>query len=771
MKLFTNESLKILLLVSLLSYNVVMISHGLQEEDSAKCNRLKITNCRKLKQRSGTKTVIYFGLMLSFPDPQGRPSFTSSFDNGHNIAPAAYLAVKQVNNESDLLKDYEIKLLRLDSGCDVHGHGRTAFALNELVCSCESIVGIIGPSCKESSKTVNQLTNREHFSIITINYGGQNARTGNYSYAFGILGTNSLYSMAFAELIKHNNWMNYAILYTAQHSDLSQNLISLSGFLPRYTSLIYADTFIPLTKVKQSYSRIIFVLAPSPIIARVLCLAYHRGIFFPDYQWIFHEAVQQDFAKMSFKYQERTYVCTDFMMDTSVNGSINLFLNAIQGGNDIDEDGEGNDVLDSYYEGYELETIEYSKEFGVNSTTTAWARGFYDALWALAYALNDSLVDLNTSLSELAVGSQTLAEGIKRHMFNLNFRGVTGNIKFDNNTGFNKEEFLNIFQYRKNQKARKVGIFKDRRLNISLNSSAYFIDSSFKEELEEISGIIVFGILVFTLVTLILLISAQIVNIRYRNHKGIKASSPMFNHLIFIGGYMIAIGVIIYSLETPLWVYYPVIGLHVCSLVPSLFSVGVTLYLGTVCVKTWRLNRIYVHSKRLNKEEIKSIKGYLLIGFLSTLVVTDILVCVLWRFVDPRSPRSISQDLKIGIGSGGERVMAIENICNSNHEVYWYTALLIPKVLLVVASFFLALLTQMNIKEFKTDNVIVLSFFLTAIFGLGIPLYAITIINYTGHGSINVSTTVLGVCLNIVICIGVCILLQPLWKSKCCNSH
>ena len=235
--------------------------------------------------------------MLSFPDSQGRPSFTSSFDNGHDIAPAVYLAVKQVNNQTDLLKEYDIEILRLDGGCDVTT--RTVIGVNELICSCENIVGIIGPSCERSSKSVSQLTNREDFSMITINYGGQNAGTGNYTYAFGILGTNSLYSTAFAELIKRNNWTNYAILYTAQYSDISRDLISLSGFQPRYTSLIY-DTFIPLRIVRKSYSRVIFVLAPPLVIARVLCLAYHKVMFFPYYQWVFHGTIQQDFVKTSF---------------------------------------------------------------------------------------------------------------------------------------------------------------------------------------------------------------------------------------------------------------------------------------------------------------------------------------------------------------------------------------------------------------------------------------------------------------------------------------
>ena len=88
-------------------------------------------------------------------------------------------------------------------------------------------------------------------------FGSQNAGIGNYSYSFGTLGTQYLlYSMALAELVKRN-WTSYAMLYTANYSGISRDLIFLSGFQPRYTSLMYHDTFILLRMVKKSYSRVI----------------------------------------------------------------------------------------------------------------------------------------------------------------------------------------------------------------------------------------------------------------------------------------------------------------------------------------------------------------------------------------------------------------------------------------------------------------------------------------------------------------------------------
>ena len=109
------------------------------------CNRAD--GCETTKRNDN---MIYFGLMLSFPDPLGRKSFTSNFDDGHDTAPAAYLAVEQINNQSDLLSDYQVQLIPLDGGCTVTE--RTIVGINNLACNCEPIVGIVGPSCGTSAR-------------------------------------------------------------------------------------------------------------------------------------------------------------------------------------------------------------------------------------------------------------------------------------------------------------------------------------------------------------------------------------------------------------------------------------------------------------------------------------------------------------------------------------------------------------------------------------------------------------------------------------------
>ena len=127
-------------------------------------------------ERNGN--TIYFGLMLSYPDPLRRKPLAAAFDDGHDIAPAAYLAVEQINNRSDLLSDYQVKLQPLDGGCDVTE--RTVIGINNLACSCEPIVGIIGPTSSASAIMVGEFTGTDQFSMVTIHYGERNILGNNF---------------------------------------------------------------------------------------------------------------------------------------------------------------------------------------------------------------------------------------------------------------------------------------------------------------------------------------------------------------------------------------------------------------------------------------------------------------------------------------------------------------------------------------------------------------------------------------------------------------
>lgn len=105
--------------------------------------------------------------------------------------------------------------------------------------------------------------------------------------------------------------------------------------------------------------------------------------------------------------------------------------------------------------------------------------------------------------------------------------------------------------------------------------------------------------LIVTFAMVVLAVPIQIINIVYRNHSAIKANSPHLNHLIFFGCYLTVMGTMLYIIRQKIDAD---IDSNLCVTVSWFFSVGTSLIIGTVCMKTWRLYRIiYTSSKRVHR--------------------------------------------------------------------------------------------------------------------------------------------------------------------------
>ena len=691
---------------------------------------IKVGNGQSCSRTVGcevTPRTIYFGLMLSYSDPLGRESLASAFDDGHDIAPAAYLAVEQINNQSDLLSDYQVQLIPVDGGCTVTE--RTVVGINNLACSCEPIVGIVGPSCGTSAFTVGQFTRRDHLSMVTIHYGERNV-LGNREmlpFAFGMLGSNFITIEAFTKLVIRNNWSRIVLLYSEDDIDLSEvsagiekNIKNTSSFDVAFTSPIY-DHFIPLQEIKQSFARVIIVLSSAEATLRTLCLAFHKGMIFPKYQWVFKERFESDFNVTSFRYGGKDYSCSEEDISTSIYGSINLVWSL---GSDVRNRTIDNSLASMEYEkGYEQQRTRYVNEYNVSSMSVEWARGIYDAVWSLAFALNSSLEELNMNLTRVVPGSKEVAQAIANHMPDIDFQGVSGRINFDRKTGFNTARQINIYQFEEAKSSTLIGFYASKELVIFNDTTPQFINATFEKKHVQVSIAVAVPFLIITVAMLLFAMPIQIINIIYRNHSAIKASSPNLNHLIFLGCYLTVIGTVLYII-TEMWQHrYTPLKSTFCVAVPWFISVGTSMIVGTACLKTWRLYRIYISSKRALRLGPKAMTDPVLGGAVGALVVIDLLMCMIWTTMDPLTS---TVEVKTQMSQESELPIIITTVtCQSNWLVYWVCVQIAYKCVLTGCSTILAMFTRIKKEEFRTKNIIMLAYLFAITFGLGIPTYAI----------------------------------------------
>ena len=732
------------------------------DETNTFCHRLN--NCSRHHENSDRRVqpldaarTIYFGLMLAYPDPLKRRSFASAFDDGHNIAPAAYAAVEQINNRTDLLGNYTVELIRFDGGCSVTE--RTAVGLNDLICSCKPVVGIVGPSCGLSAEMVSRATGTSQFAMVSMNYGEMVALgdRSKYPYAFGMLGSSLVFAKAFVELMKHNNWIKIALLWTDSGVDgydigrRIQRDVRNTNFEIVFASSV-TEYNIPFNELEFYYVRVIVLFTPPEITLRTLCLAYHHGLVYPKCQWVFKERINTDFHEISFSYRGVMYSCSETDISNSLRGSINLVLNALSEPGSDNIENEINTTYEQYMMQYALHRKQYTQKFNVTSTETLWSRGIYDAVWLLANALNDSLQELSMDLTQIIPGNVEVAQMLQRYLLKLEFRGISGRIKFDNETGFNIDSRVNIHQYGGMNNETIVGFYMNQKLTLHLHAHVpEFINATFAEETVSVNMYILVLFYVITFVILLLVIPVHLVTIIYRNHRAIKASSPRLNHLIFLGCYLILVGTFVFIVAHSIKSGPSLSSL--CVAIPWIITPGTTLITGTVCMKTWRLYRIYSASKKFliikmkkkchKKQKKLCMSDSMLSVGVAVLVTVDLVICLIWTVSDPLKEirhKEIVQDSDHSLP-----VIKVDVHCESSeHTIYWSVIIVTYKGFQTLCSLILAVGTRMKKKEFNTKNVIVLAYALSIVVGLGVPLYTIFAI-------INVSSTVQFVALCVIL--------------------
>ena len=703
--------------------------------------------------------TLYFVSFLPYPDP--RPTFQTTWEDAEEIVTSGYLALDQINNRTDILKDYTIRLIESDGGCNLRTRTVVGFAVSGILSSSKQIVGMAGPTCGESSVAVAALATQNEIGLISLHYG-QFPRLGDrtkYPYSFGVLGSFDIYAQGVTELMKNRMWKRVAILYTnrdAYFSELYQNTEKQINELPDYEiafSSVIFETYLPLKEIRKSFAPVIVVYAAGEITKLLMCLAYHEGIVYPTYQWVFTERRILDFADTSFSYNGQKYTCSAAeMMNVAVNGGISFVPN-------VSTARDANTTVSG--QSYEEYLHNYREKAKMrNASITGWASPYYDSIWALALALNASLQDLqnrNFSLTEYGRGRPNITDIIAHHMYKLDFEGISGRIKFEQETGFLNRGII-AYQFI-NGSEEKAGVYSSGNLVLY---SQEFVRGGFTPRYDRVAIPVAVVFLLLVVITLPPAITAQIINVKSDN-RSIKASSPRINHISFAGYYLLVISIVLHTTRVTFWLSDGTLSV-LCNLIPWFMSVGLSLMLGTVCLKTWRIYYIFHISDNLTRVK-DGVQVYIHKDYCMALIIllqptVDVLICTLWAVID----RFTSEEIQAFQYEQGVPVVVHQKVCRSHLEPYWLVTLSGHKALLMLSSLFLAILARkvhVRRKQFQTKNVTVLVYLLCITFGLGIPLYFTTYLV-----QLNINIPYLLLCGTLAMLLYLCLtllFLQPLY--------
>ena len=548
------------------------------------------------------KETLYFLSLLPYSNPV--ESLQPDFADGPSLASAAYLAVDQINNRSDILADYHIELIEGNGGCQ-HTSVTISSFLDKVLHNDRNVVGIVGPTCTPGVFQLASLTRRESISLLNLHIGSSFVPVhSEFPYTFGTspVDVGGASDQLYVELIRRNEWTKFGIF---SEGNIAANFMTLLENYSFETAFFIDATkeFLPVEEAKKSLTRVILTFTNPELSRRLACLAYHRNITFPTYQWVFYLNYSAD-PSFEFNYQNEHYSCTqkEMNLENSIVFDSRLFLTA----DDPQSPTVSGQTYYEYLQSYNEYLEQYNERTGGNDSFVEWANPIYDGTWALALALNKSIPELkerNLNLSEYSFGHDEITRVIGQKMTEVEFQGVSGYVSFKKNQSFiDRSLSYDIFQS-VNGQLRRVGIINRTHL-IGLEN-AIFIDDKF-ETVEVFANIIVVFIFSnFAAVALLLTIGAHAINTICRNQRSVKASSPRINHFAYAGCYLLIAAIVVESV-----IKSATLGDSakevLCNAIPWLYNIGLTLILATVCAKTWRLYFIFSLSLKINMRSSKN---------------------------------------------------------------------------------------------------------------------------------------------------------------------
>ena len=716
---------------------------------------------------NGDKSPLYFLVMAPYPDSV---PFNPSWRGGPAVVPAAMVARDYVNNRSDILEDYTLNFIVYDSGCNIVSKA-TNNITQGLFYSDKNVVGIIGPGCSEAALAIAPLVTNSRTSLIQIAPTATSPLLTNstlYPNTFRPIVSALGFINTFIELMKQKDYRHVGALYEAERSFLTAVYTHFETAVKeaerRVSSFGLFNTSIPINEFRRSNIRVIFVFTSNGFARTVLCLAFNQRMLYPDYQFIFINWRPSNFmTNVTFSLDGTKYSCSEEEMEQAAVGMV--FCNFRLTRQDRDNVTDAGISYNQFSREYNETRDCHLKSLGLTSDSaieTEHHSGYFDATWALALSLNNSLPRLEErglSLSNYTYQMPEVTQIVREELLKLDFEGMRGRVRFSEETldGANVT-VIDIYQVLSTAYD-VVGVYDPLRAKpLTLYPNASFIPAEFDPVY--LTPHISLGIIVVIAVTLLCLalLACQVAYIVWGQYKTVKAASPNLNHLIFSSCYLSLVGVVVY---TSAFIFIDVseledsdviIPVH-CSALQWSSTTTYSLMFGTLCAKTWRIHRIF---NGFSASPMKRLSDRILVSIALVPLAVDVIMNILWNLVDPWTFLISTEE---GVG-----LLQAMITCTTNNEIVWTLCIAIPKVVLTVITLYLAVATRrVHRKEFRqTKSINILIFSLTALTGICVPTFIV--LQYTialwAVSVSYVSFVVFGMAM-VVLCI-VLVLLPPL---------
>ena len=695
-----------------------------------------------------SREVLYVLVTGPYPDP-----LDDGWDGAIPLIPAVRLAFNQINTRIDILQDYRLQAIEDDSGCAV-GTKAINSLFSKAFYSAKQIVGIIGPACSGPTLAIAPTLAHSEVSLIQIAPTATSPLIATHSYntTFTMIASALRVIDSFTALMIHNNWTKVVTLYDADrivfrttNDKFIERIESMESFEVAYSVHVVdslgrlAPLFLPLEEVVKSRTRVIVLFMETRTVKKVICLAFHMNMCYPNYQWVLTDQTKNDLESPfdPFHYQGVRYNCSREMMATALNGVV---LNRQKLHQDDDTLlSPMNLSYKEYRDGYDKEFWKYWEEPKVQKllALTAkerknflpsgyWENAYYDAAWALGVAL-DTTSNGGLNLSQYSYGEPEVTKILADNLQNIRMEGATGPLMFGTTKSI--QTTIVTSQLRTSQDSvlteSIIAYYSKNKLHFLNQSNATFIHDTFRQIPIRVHLALGIFIIVITFMVMIFIVLLQIAFIAWHNRKSLKASSPNISHLIFSGCYLFASATILHSIQQSFELDHAIMEwFHsiLCNIIMWCLLLGYSLIFGTVFVKVWRVFRIFNHFR--NRSPGVCLSDNALIIAVIGLLVVDTIILFIWNTLYPWLTVKTDSHYEL---MDGEPTIFVTLSCRCTNMFYLIGVVAVYKgiiaILLLVFSILNRKIRRKNFNYTKKVNIFVYS--VTMLSGVGFPLYFI----------------------------------------------
>ncbi|XP_044007907.1 gamma-aminobutyric acid type B receptor subunit 2 isoform X2 [Aphidius gifuensis] len=597
---------------------------------------------------------------------------------GRGVMPSVKLAVDHVNDNANVLRNYRLHMWWNDTACNA-AVGVKAFF--DMMHSGPHKVMLFGAACTQVTDPIAKAS--KHWRLTQLSYADTHPMFGSTSFPnfFRIVPSENAFNAPRVALLNHYNWTRvgtiyqneprYSLAHNRLVADLDDNKLEVVE-----TQSFATEVSSALGKLKSKDVRIILGNFNEVWARKIFCEAYRYKMYGRKYQWVIMGTYTEEWWLGS------DGGCAPSELAEALQGAILTDLLPLSTERHVTISGITPDEYQVEYDS--RRGNEYSRFHGYT----------YDGIWAVALAIQHVSRRIRHYRRNQTVADFKYRDPLWEKLFlealkNTSFEGVTGPVRFYDNE---RKAYILLKQFQSGSEV-KVGEYDGVTDTLDLSRGQPMVwrgrsppkDRTVQVIEHSTVNITIYSIIATTAAVGIVMAAIFLaINIRYRNQRYIKMSSPHLNNLIIIGCMLTYSSVIFLGLDSTLSsvTAFP----YICTARAWLLMAGFSLAFGAMFSKTWRVHSIFTDVK-LNKKVIKDYQLFMVVG---VLLVIDFAIMTTWQVADPFY-RETKQMEPYPHPSSDDIMMIPENeYCQSNRMTIYLCSIYAYKGLLMIFGAFLA---------------------------------------------------------------------------------